>query len=149
MPQLRRRDVSAETSTGSYQSTRHRPRRNRRASHVIPIVILLTGCAAVPDRPARSTVGCAEAVVAQHVPTGIPDKLAHCLAGGLIARYCSAAEAEMAAVGKEVRDAFTGGDVEWADWRAAHSGVRCAHGGADASAISSCCSDAYGGATSR
>ncbi len=62
------------------------------------------------------------------------------MAGALIAYYCSPPEARMAAFGKEIRDAFTGGDVEWADVEAALAGVRCAPSAAgDVTTIEACC----------
>ena len=80
-----------------------------------------------------------ESVVNDKLPTQLPDKRAHCLAAGLIARYCSIGEAYMAGAGKEFRDLFTGGDAEWADWRADRVGIRCAFHSADDSALAQCC----------
>ena len=45
----------------------------------------------------------------------------------------------MAAFGKEIRDACTGGDVEWADLEATLEGVRCAPSDGDVTAIEACC----------
>jgi hypothetical protein len=78
-------------------------------------------------------------VLKQKLPSKLPDKRAHCLASGLIARYCSLPEAYMAGIGKEVRDLFTGGDVEWADWRADRVGIACARRAADDTAVTACC----------
>jgi hypothetical protein len=103
------------------------------------LAVFLAGCTAAPERPARSTVGCAEAALAQHLPQGLPDKLAHCVAGGVIARDCSPTEAHLAGLGKELRDAFGPGDAEWSDWHAARAGVRCARDHADDAAIVECC----------
>ena len=61
------------------------------------------------------------------------------MAGALIAHYCSPTEARMAGFGKEIRDAFTGGDVEWADLEATLAGVRCAPGAGDVTTIEACC----------
>ncbi|HEX9773719.1 MAG TPA: hypothetical protein VGA44_09650 [Steroidobacteraceae bacterium] len=105
----------------------------------IVVVAFLAGCAAAPERPARSTVGCAKAALERHLPPGLPDKLAHCVAAGVIARDCSPTEAQLAALGKELRDAFGPGDAEWSDWRAARAGVRCAREQADDAAIVECC----------
>ena len=102
----------------------------------------LAGCAAQPDRPARSSAGCAEAVVRRHVPAGLYDKRAHCIAGGLIARFCSPTEARLAGFAKELRDLFGGGDADWADWQATRHGVRCAASRADVASIIACCENA-------
>jgi len=103
------------------------------------LVVVLFGCTSNPARPARSSVGCAQAVVDQQLPVHLGDKLAHCMAGALIAHYCSPTEARMAAFAKEIRDAFTGGDVEWADVEATLAGVRCASNAADVTAVQACC----------
>jgi hypothetical protein len=99
----------------------------------------LAGCAAAPDRPARSSVGCAQAVLDRHLPAGLRDKRAHCIAGGLIARLCSPTEARLAGLGKELRDTFGAGDADWADWQATRSGVRCAASRPDMASIVACC----------
>jgi hypothetical protein len=106
------------------------------------LLAALSACGTTPNRPerlARSSYGCMTAVLRQKLPASLPDKHAHCLASGLIARYCSVPEAYLAGIGKEVRDAFTGGDVEWADWRADRIGVGCAHHSADDEALAVCC----------
>jgi len=105
---------------------------------------VVSGCVAIPDRPARSTLGCAEVAVQRDLRAGLPDKLEHCIAGGLIARYCSRTEARLAGVGKEIRDAFTGGDVELADIEATFAGVRCARDVHDVTAIEQCCATTLG-----
>lgn len=79
------------------------------------------------------------AVLEQKLPPNLPDKRAHCLAAGLIARYCSPPEAYMAGIGKEVRDLFGHGDVEWADWRADRVGIGCARHAAGDEALAECC----------
>jgi hypothetical protein len=78
-------------------------------------------------------------VVERHLPAEPTDKLEHCVAGALIARYCSASEARLAGVAKEIRDAFAAGDVEWADVQATFAGVRCASSASDTAAIETCC----------
>jgi hypothetical protein len=100
-------------------------------------------CASVPDRPAPSSAGCAQAAIDQHLPRELPDKLAHCVAGGLIARYCSPTEARMAGLAKEVRDIFGDGDAEWSDWQATRAGVQCADDSVDPAAIIACCQRRY------
>jgi hypothetical protein len=108
----------------------------------ILLVAALAGCGTVPQRPPRlaaSSYGCMSAVLKQKLPSSLPDKRAHCLASGLIARYCSLPEAYVAGIGKEVRDLFTGGDVEWGDWRADRVGIACARRAADDASLAVCC----------
>jgi len=103
----------------------------------------LTACASIANRPSRlaqSTYGCMEAVLREKLPADLPDKRAHCLAGGLISRYCSVTEAYLAGAGKEVRDLLGKGDAEWRDWQADRAGIACAREGADDSALPQCCS---------
>src|SRR4026208_2477272 len=95
------------------------------------VLVCLVGCASAPDRPARSSVGCAEAPVDQLLPSGLSDKRAHCIAGGLIARFCSPTEARLAGLGKEVRDAFGPGDADWAGSQAARAGRERVAGGVE------------------
>ncbi len=64
------------------------------------------------------------------------------MAGGLIARFCSPAEARLAGLGKELRDAFGHGDASWSDWRATRMGVHCAKSAGDVAAIAACCENA-------
>jgi hypothetical protein len=107
------------------------------------LTILMAGCASVrdrPPRPAHSSYGCMRAVLEEKLPANLPDKRAHCLAGGLIARYCSMGEAYLAGAGKEFRDLLNAGDVEWGDWRADRAGIDCARNAADDAALASCCS---------
>ena len=106
-------------------------------------VALLCDCAGIahpPPRLASSSYRCMETVVKDKVPVQLPDKRAHCLAAGLIARYCSRTEAYIAGAGKEVRDLFTGGDAEWADWRADRVGIACARRTDDDQQLAACCS---------
>jgi len=98
----------------------------------------LCGCASVAPRPAVSSLGCMRAMRDQ-LPSGLPDKQAHCLASGLIARHCSVAEAYLAGAGKEITDLFDGGDAEWADWRADRIGVACARHAVDDAGVQRCC----------
>jgi hypothetical protein len=79
------------------------------------------------------------AAVRANLPTGISDKRAHCLAAGGIAQRCSAFEARIAGVGKEIRDVFTGGDPAWADWRADKAGIACAKRSRDSDELAACC----------
>lgn len=84
-------------------------------------------------------LGCIERVVATRVPADLPDKRAHCLAGAWIARQCSVAEAQLAAAGKEVRDALGAGDADRRDWEAARAGIDCAHRVAAGEGFEACC----------
>jgi hypothetical protein len=102
-------------------------------------VAVVAGCASTAARPARSSYGCMETVVANKLPSDLPDERAHCLASGLIARYCSQSEAYMAGIGKELRDLFGPGDAQWRDWRADRTGIACAREAKDDAGIASCC----------
>lgn len=102
------------------------------------LALCITGCAAQAPRPAQSSLACMQAAAAQ-VPDSLDDKQKHCLASGLIVRYCSVTEAVMAGAGKELRDLFTAGDPSWADLRANREGRRCARDAADDAALASCC----------
>jgi hypothetical protein len=81
------------------------------------------------------------AVVEQKLPTALPDKRAHCMASGLIARYCSLSEAHLAGAGKELRDLLGKGDAESSDLRANRTGIDCAREVEDDQALARCCSD--------
>jgi hypothetical protein len=103
----------------------------------------LSACASIanrPPRPAHSSYGCMEAVLQEKLPQNLPDKRAHCLAGGLIARYCSITEAYLAGAGKEVRDLLSQGDAEWRDWQADRTGIACARETQDDAGVATCCS---------
>lgn len=105
-------------------------------------LLALAACATVPNRPprpAKSSYGCMESVVKEKVPSGLPDKRQHCLAGGFIARYCSGGEAYLAGVGKELKDLFGAGDAEWSDWRADRAGIACARSAGDDDELAKCC----------
>src|SRR4026208_1983165 len=86
----------------------------------------LTACASIATRPprlAQSTHGCMQAVPRGDTAANLPDKRAHCLAGGLISRYCSVTEAYLAGAGKEVRDLLSRGDsAEWKGWQGGRVG---------------------------
>jgi hypothetical protein len=101
----------------------------------------LAGCASTAPRLARSSHGCMRAVVIDKVPADLPERRAHCIAAGLIARYCSSTEAYMAGAGKEVIDLIGPGNAEWADWKADRAGIDCARDAKDDLAIATCCSD--------
>jgi hypothetical protein len=98
-----------------------------------------TPLASKDARPARSTLSCAQAVLDTRVPRLLPDDRAHCLAAGFIARYCSVSEAYLAAIGKELKDAFGPGSAEWRDWQANRRGIRCAKTSATDDELYACC----------
>jgi hypothetical protein len=114
-----------------------------RIAAAVVMMANLTACASIANRPPRlahSTYGCMQAVVRDKLPSNLPDKHAHCLAGGLISRYCSVTEAYLAGASKEVRDLLGKGDAEWRDWRADRVGIACARESGDDSALAQCCS---------
>lgn len=109
---------------------------------LIIVIAALTACTSVPNKPARlsrSSVGCMQAVVRDKVSTELPEKRAHCLAAGLIARYCSITEAYMAGSGKELGDVVGRGDAQWEDWRADRAGIACARVARDDAEVEECC----------
>jgi hypothetical protein len=69
----------------------------------------------------------------------LPDEEAHCIAAALIAWRCSATEAMLASVGKEIQDALGAGDAEWRDLEADRRGLACARNATDAAALERCC----------
>lgn len=108
----------------------------------ILLLLSIAACGSVPQRPERletSSYGCMNAVLRQKLPEGLTDAQAHCIASGLVARYCSVAEANLAGFGKEVRDLFTRGDASWADWRADRRGIACARNAQDDAGVVTCC----------
>ncbi len=98
----------------------------------------LAGCAGAAQRPAVSTLGCAQAVV-EALPPGLTDPEKHCLASAGIARHCSNFEAWLAGWGKEVRDAFGAGDAAWEDLVADRLGRRCAAQADSEDRLMECC----------
>jgi hypothetical protein len=119
----------------------------RKAAALFALSALLQGCAAgtgAQARPERSSLGCMQGVVAARVPAGIPDKRAHCLAAGFIARECSVTEAWIASYGKELRDLLGGGDAEWGDLTADGTGVDCARAARSDQDLVACCARGSG-----
>jgi hypothetical protein len=106
------------------------------------LVLCLCGCtplAPMERRPAPSTLGCVQRVLEEKLPAHTTDDAVHCVAAGLIARYCSLGEAYVASIGKELKDAFGPGDFEWRDWQADRRGIACAkHAGGD-DEVYACC----------
>lgn len=80
-----------------------------------------------------------QAAVRERLPEHLPDAQAHCLAAGLIARYCSVTEASLASIGKELQDLFGHGDAEWRDLQADRRGIRCARQTRDSEGLTDCC----------
>jgi hypothetical protein len=115
-------------------------------------MLALAGCLPLAGREARPQVassGCIEHVVTTKLPAGVADAEAHCLAAGLIARYCSPGEAWTATVAKELRDLFGPGDADAGDIRAGNAGVRCARNSDDDEALRRCCASARAQPASR
>jgi hypothetical protein len=110
---------------------------------VLLVMANLTACASIANRPprlAQSSYGCMDAVIKEKLPANLPDKRAHCIAGGLISRYCSITEAYLAGAGKEMRDLFSSSDTaEWKDWQADRAGIECARETQDDAAVAQCC----------
>jgi hypothetical protein len=79
------------------------------------------------------------AVLREKLPADLPDDKAHCVASGLVARYCSVTEAYLAGAGKELRDLIGKGDAEWRDWRTDRAGIACARTAASDDELVSCC----------
>ena len=102
-------------------------------------MLALAGCASTTPRLAASTYGCMQAVVREKLPADLPDKRAHCIASGLIARYCSISEAYLAGAATELRDLLGPGNAEWADWQADRVGIACVRGAANDDAVARCC----------
>lgn len=105
------------------------------------LLLALAGCASTPERPAASTVGCADAVVAT-LPAGLTDPEKHCVASAGIVQRCGRFEAWLAGWGKEVQDAFGDGDASWDDLAANRIGRRCASAGDGTDALIDCCRQA-------
>ena len=102
------------------------------------LLLSVAGCASAPERPAPSTVGCAEAVVAA-LPAGLTDAEKHCVASAGITQRCSLFEAWLVGWGKEIEDAFGNGDASWADLAADRAGRRCASTRNGSDALLECC----------
>jgi hypothetical protein len=73
------------------------------------------------------------------MPERRDDSLRHCMAAGLITRYCSASEAAVASAGKELQDLFGRGDASLADLRADRRGMACARQAGDDEQLLGCC----------
>jgi hypothetical protein len=87
------------------------------------------------------------ATVAARVPEHYGDKHRHCLAAGMIARYCSVGEAKLASWGKEIADALGRGDADRRDLAADYAGIDCARRARDDAGLQECCAGLYPEAT--
>jgi hypothetical protein len=108
----------------------------------IVLALNLVACAplAVTEpRAARSTLGCMRASLAGRDLASRPDREAHCIAAGLIARRCSIGEAWLASYGKEVRDLLGRGNAEWRDLESDRKGIECARSATDEAGLLECC----------
>src|SRR5262245_32536429 len=106
------------------------------------LLLLLCACAPLPHREPRaahSSLGCMHAAMRDRLPAGIPDAQAHCMATGLIARYCSVTEASLAGLGKELKDLLGPGDAQWNDLEADRFGVSCARTTTTDEDLARCC----------
>ena len=106
------------------------------------LLFAISACGTVPQRPARlerSSYGCMEAVLREKLPPDLSDDHAHCVAAGLIARYCSVTEAYLAGAGKELRDLVGPGDAQWRDWISDRAGIACARRTSGDEALTACC----------
>jgi hypothetical protein len=106
------------------------------------LVLTIAACSTAPQRPARlseSSYGCMNAVLEQKLSPDLSDADAHCVASGLIARYCSFTEAYLAGASKELRDLLGAGDAEWRDWRADRAGIACARSAESDEVVVQCC----------
>jgi hypothetical protein len=113
----------------------------RGSAALLAVLAGLAGCSTASgvQRLEPSSLECMRAVVREKLPPHIPDKQAHCLAAGMIARYCSRPEAWIAGVGKEFTDLFDGGDAEWGDLVADRIGIVCEGESTSDEALGRCC----------
>jgi len=106
------------------------------------VALTQTACAPLAvqqSRAAQSSLGCMRAAIASVNLYGRPDREQHCIAAGLIAHRCSVTEAWLASYGKELRDLFGRGDVEWRDLRSDRQGIDCARSATEQDALVACC----------
>ena len=108
------------------------------AAVLVGLALASAGCAGNPERPASSSVECARAVVAA-LPPGLSDPEKHCLASAGVARRCSPFEAWLAGWGKEMKDAFGGGDASFTDLEDDRRGRDCARRSDDPDVWLQCC----------
>ena len=107
-------------------------------------LLVLALCACVPlagreSRAAKSSLSCMQHVRDEKIPPGLDDDMKHCMAAGLIARYCSRSEAWMASYGKELKDFFGPGDAQWRDLQRDKRGMKCAREAKSDEDVQQCC----------
>jgi hypothetical protein len=122
--------------------------RRTEAILIAPLATLLVaslgaaGCAPLAtseQRPARSSLSCMRAAIADQDLADLPDAQAHCIAAGLIARRCSVSESMLASLGKEIEDLLGAGDAEWRDLGADRRGMNCARRATSDTDLRTCC----------
>ena len=86
-----------------------------------------------------------QAALRERLPAGLDDRLAHCVASGLILRHCSASEALLAGWGKELRDLVGAGNAQRRDLAANRRGRDCARSVDSDQALIDCCRGEPGG----
>jgi hypothetical protein len=116
----------------------------RRIDRRLPLVAILAtaACAPLPQREPRaahSSLECMHAAMQDRLPAGLPDSQLHCIATGLIARYCSVTEASLAGIGKELKDLLGPGDAEWRDLVSDRHGIECARTASTNDDLLQCC----------
>jgi hypothetical protein len=109
------------------------------------LALSAAGCSSAPERPAASSRGCAEAVVAA-LPAGLTDTEQHCLASAGITQRCSRIEAWAAGWGKEIQDSLGAGDPSRRDLAANRRGRGCAAAGRTTDELLACCRGLSSGA---
>jgi hypothetical protein len=121
-------------STGAYRA---------RASQALILIAASAASSCVPlthdTRAAASSLGCMHVALSSREVNRKDDALAHCVAAGMIARHCSATEAVMASIGKELQDLFGTGNAEWRDLGSDRRGIRCAKTSASDTELERCC----------
>lgn len=106
------------------------------------LALCLAACAPLAgreSRAAKSSLSCMQHIRDEKLPPRIDDDMKHCVAAGLIARYCSRSEAWMASYGKELKDLFGPGDAQWRDIQADRRGIGCARSASSDADVQQCC----------
>jgi hypothetical protein len=120
--------------------------RKLRATAKASFALAVASCATLsgaPPRLAATPLACRRATVAAKVPADLGDKHQHCLAAGMIARYCSLSEAKLASWGKELDDMLGRGDADRRDLEADYAGIACARTARDDETLHRCCAARY------
>lgn len=129
------------STTGAVPASR---RTAGRAFVAVTSLATLAACTSLGGGPraAASSATCARAAVAEVVTPAMTDKRKHCVGAANIARRCSVLEARLAYYGKEVADAFGGGDPDADDLRADRAGLACARQDPEPATVDACCAAA-------